>query len=132
MGGFTIKQISAEDRQRVETFLNRVRALLPTNQCIFKNTSKNELFDDKYNLTHKQKIDIIRMLTIADFVEIIPNEDKRYPAADLYVFFKTVNLMVYGEDEEETIIYIKGYILDDRNMEMVIVLSFHEEGLHDF
>ena len=114
----------------METFLKRVRALLPTNQCTFKLTDKNKSFDNKYNLRHDQKIDIIRSITVDDFIETKRNEVLGYPDADLYVFYKIVKFLAYGE-EAEVVVYVKEYILEDNNMEMVIVISLHEEGLHD-
>ena len=130
MEGFAIRQLALEERQRVEAFLKRVRALLPTKQCTFAPTDKNKSFDNKYNLRHDQKIDIIRSITVDDFIEIKRNEVPMYPDADLYVFYKTVKLLAYGE-EAEVVVYVKEYILEDKNMEMVIVISLHEEGLHD-
>ena len=129
-GRFAIRQLSPEDRQRVETFLKRAKALLPTNQCTFKLTNKNKSFDNKYNLRHSQKIDIIRSITVDDFIETKRNEVPGYPDTNLYVFHKAVKLLLYGE-EAEVVVYVKEYILDDNNMEMVIVISLHEEGLHD-
>ncbi len=104
--------------------------MLPTNQCTFKITEKNTQFDYKYNLSHAQKIEIIRSITVADFVESRPNAVPTYPDAELFIFHKAVELVIYGEKEKK-LLYIKEYIIDDKNMEMVIVISFHEEGLHD-
>lgn len=48
----------------------------------------------------------------------------------MFVFQTTTELNSYGESETVTL-YIKEYVIDQGNMEMVIVISFHEEGLYD-
>ena len=100
--------------------MTRARALLPTGQCTFVLTDKNKELDKNYNLKHQEKIDIIKSLMPDDCVDIRENDNPRYPEAELFVFLKSVTLEVYGE-----------YIIDDHNMEMLIVISFHEEGLYD-
>ena len=48
----------------------------------------------------------------------------------VFKFIKEVELTVLGETElVET--YVKEYIEDRRTHEIICVISFHEEGLHD-
>ena len=103
---------------------------MPTGQCTFVLTDKNKELDKNYNLKHQEKIDIIKSLMPDDCVDIRENDNPRYPEAELFVFLKSVTLEVYGE-LESVMLYIKEYIIDDHNMEMLIVISFHEEGLYD-
>ena len=110
--------------------MTRARALLPTGQCTFVLTDKNKELDKNYNLKHQEKIDIIKSLMPDDCVDIRENDNPRYPEAELFVFLKSGTLEVYGE-LESVMLYIKEYIIDDHNMEMLIVISFHEEGLYD-
>lgn len=104
--------------------------MLPTNQIIIEPTPKNKLFDRKYNLTHKEKVKIIKSLEVDDCVDIQPNTNLRYSDAEVFFFYKTIEVEVYGEVETVTL-YIKEYIDDRDGMDMVIVISFHEEGLHE-
>ncbi len=103
---------------------------MPTNQCTFARSAKNKDFDNKYNLSHQEKIKIIKSLKPDDCIDIRKNDNRQYPEADLFVFLKPVSLDVYGESED-VMLYIKEYIIDDRNMEMLIVISFHEEGAYN-
>ena len=126
-----IKPRTLEEKQRIEEFLKRGRALFPTGQYIFQPTEKNKTLDRKYNLRNKDKVEIMKTLQADDCVDIKQNDNPRYPDADLFVFQKTVELESYGE-KETVELYIKDYIwmCQDR-MERVIILSFHEEGLYD-
>ena len=72
----------------------------------------------------------MQSLTEADCVEIRKNDNPRYPNADVFIFIKWVSLDSYGEPVEVNL-YIKDYIIEEDNFEMIIVISFHEEGLHD-
>ena len=47
------------------------------------------------------------------------------------MYNKNVDLNVYGEIEPVKI-YVKEYIIDQKNMEIVIVVSFHRAGMHDW
>ncbi len=114
----------------IQAFLNRVQALFPTNQCTFKSSEKNKQFDHKYNLRHADKVEILKSITPDDCVKIQPNDNPRYPKAEVFVFCKDVDLNTYGEDELVTL-YIKEYLIEQNNMEMVVVISFHEEGLYE-
>jgi len=121
---------SDDEQNQIQAFLNRVKALLSTNECDFKVTDKNKQLDIKYNLRHKDKIKIIKSLTVEDCVEIRKNDNPRYADTDLYVFIKGTELLSYGEPETVKL-YIKEYILEQKNYETVIVISLHEEGMHD-
>ena len=125
-----IKMLTEVELEKVRTFLKRAKALYPTNQYTFKPSEKNKLFDRKYNLRNSDKLRIMQSLTEADCIEIRKNDNPRYPEADVFVFIKLVSLDFYGEPVE-TNLYIKDYITDDNGLEMVIVISFHEEGMHD-
>ena len=104
--------------------------MLPTNQCIFGWSEKNKNFDYKYNLSHESKVKIIKSIGVDDCVDIRPNDNSRYPDALVFIFLKEAKLDAYGEVETVTL-YIKEYIVNQNNMEMVVVISFHEEGLYD-
>lgn len=125
-----MKLWSNEEQGYIRNFINRVHALLPTNQCTFARSEKNNQFDYKYNLRHEDRIRIIKSIEVDDCIDICTNNNPRYSDADVFVFLKSVELNTYGETEN-TRLYIKEYIATQNNMEMVVVISFHEEGLHD-
>ncbi len=76
------------------------------------------------------KCEILRELTADDCISVEPNDNPRYPDADVYKFLKEVNITSYGEAVVVEL-YIKAYILDRRTHELVFVISFHEEGVYD-
>lgn len=126
-GCFTIKEWTEEERIKIQNHLDRSRALFPTHQYTFSRSEKNKDFDSQYNILDKEKVTILKSLTVDDCIDIRPNDNPRYPNADLFIFQKSVSLLSYGE-EENIRLYIKSYIIDQNDMEMVIVISFHEEG----
>lgn len=73
---------------------------------------------------------ILKSIIVDDCVDIRTNDNPRYPNSDIYIFHKAVELDVYGENKT-VVLYVKEYITDEDNMEMVIVISFHEEGVYD-
>ena len=102
-----------------------------SNQAVHvQDKRKNKLLDRKYNLRDSDKLKIMQSLTEVDCVEIRKNDNPRYPDADVFIFIKLVSLDSYGEPVEVNL-YIKDYIIEEDNFEMVIVISFHEEGQHD-
>ena len=123
-------KLSDNDRERVQNFLKMAQSLYPTNQYTIIQNSKNKGFDNKYNLLSNQKLEILKSLNENDFVGIKKNDNKKYPDADMFIFIKDVTLDCYGI-EEFVKLYIKAYIIDQGHMDMVIVLSFHEEGVYD-
>lgn len=119
-----------DEKTQIQVFLDTVKALLPTGEYSFIPTEKNKTLDRKYNIRDKEKVEIIKSLEVSDCVEIRKNDNPRYPDADIFVFIKGVELLFYGEPEMVKL-YIKEYILEDKRFETVIVISFHEEGMHD-
>lgn len=93
-------------------------------------SQKNKDFDNKYNLSHKDKIGIIKSLTVDDCTDIRMNDNPRYAGADVFIFLKEKDVLSYGESETVSL-YIKEYIIEQNSMEMVIVISFHEEGMYE-
>ncbi|MCI7473644.1 MAG: hypothetical protein MSB10_08215 [Clostridiales bacterium] len=123
--------MSEPDQARVKIFLERAKALFPTSQYTFKPSDKNRELDIEFNLRDQEKVEILKSLTVEDCIEIRQNDNVRYPDADIFIFMKQVNLESYGEEITATL-YIKDYIITvPPNMEMVIVISFHREGMHD-
>ena len=101
-----------------------------TKECQFQVSMKNNEFDKQFNLKHDQKIDIIKSLACNECIKIEPNNSSRYMDAEVYVFIKSVELPVYGELEPIKL-YIKMYLNEQTKYDIVIVISFHEEGLYD-
>lgn len=118
------------DQERVEIFLNKASALFPTKQYTFAMSEKNKALDYEFNLRDHDKVQILKSLTAEDCIEIRKNDNIRYPDADIFIFIKQVDLESYGYPETVKL-YIKDYIIEDQQMEMVIVISFHREGMHD-
>lgn len=93
-------------------------------------SEKNKALDYEFNLRDHDKVQILKSLTAEDCIEIRKNDNIRYPDADIFIFIKQVDLESYGYPETVKL-YIKDYIIEDQQMEMVIVISFHREGMHD-
>lgn len=102
---------------------------MATNDCKFEVSEKNREFDKRYPLKHEQKVDIIKGLSADDCIKIGPNDNKRYTDAEIYTFTKDVIIPAYGYDEEVRL-YIKMYRLPEKTYDLVVVISFHEEGLY--
>ena len=122
--------LNQNDHKRAEEFLKKVRGLLSTNDCTFMQSEKNRAFDDEIPLRDADKRELLKRLTADDCVKICPNENPRYPDADVFIFIKELELPVYGEPENVNL-YVKMYIREGRIYDLVIVISFHREGMHD-
>lgn len=128
---FAIKRMwTDEELQQIDAFLKRVYALLSTNEYHIERTEKNKIFDRKYPLRDKERVAILKSLSIEDCIDISPNINERYPNSLVFEFIKDEELLVYGETEMVKL-YIKQYIMEKGNHELVAVISFHEEGLYD-
>lgn len=123
------KNWTMEEEREIDTFLSRAYALLSTGDYQIAPTEKNKQFDRKYPLTDSEKRMILKSLTKADCIAVEPN-NKRYEDGLVFKFVKDVLVDVYGEEEVVTV-YFKQYIHEGGKFELVIVISFHEEGMHD-
>ena len=119
--------LSTNDYRKVERFLSSIKPYLKTGEFKVKPSSKNNEFDKKYNLKHKQKTEILCSLCADDCVKIAPNDNPRYEDNELFVFQKNVELEVYGEQSQAKL-YIKMYLTQNS---VILVISFHEEGMFD-
>lgn len=122
--------LSAEDYKKAEDFIKKIRPLLSTGDIVVKKTEKNNYFDRYFSLTHQEKCDVLKTLTADDCYQIEPNNNPRYENANVYKFFKEVELPVFGEIESAKL-YLKMYIAELKTYDRVIVISFHKEGMHD-
>lgn len=122
--------LSAEDYEKARAFIKRISPLLQTGDFQIERTEKNKIFDRKFSLTDQEKRSILRSLTADDCYQIAPNNNPRYKTDEVYKFFKEIDLIVFGE-LESTKLYLKMYIRELNTYDMVIVISFHEEGMHD-
>ena len=93
-------------------------------------TEKNLIFERQYPLKNDQKIDMIKELTAEDCIDISPNDNHRYGGSEIYVFIRNFNIPAYGE-RENVKLYIKIYISETKTHDEVIVISFHQEGMHN-
>ena len=107
--------------------MKRISAILATGEFTVQQNTKNKDFDRQCNLRHNDKKEILRSLTADDCIAIEPNNNPSYPDAEVYIFLKNCNINVYGEDKKIKL-YIKMYLVEGRNNDTVIVISFHEEG----
>ena len=73
---------------------------------------------------------IMKQLCPEDCIKVEPNNNPRFEQTDIFVFLKCVEILVYGESETHKL-YIKIYLREQKTYDTVIVISFHEEGLHD-
>ena len=127
---YIANRLSVADYKKAEEFLKRIKPLLATNDCQFKKSFKNTAFDRQFNLQNEQKIEIIKSLTAYDCIKIAPNDNPRYSESEVYQFIKCIDLLVYGENETRKL-YIKMYLAEQPSFDIVIVISFHEEGEYD-
>ncbi len=123
--------LSETDFAKAKEFLARIRPLLASNECTFQISEKNKNFDRQYPMKDNEKVEIIRLLRPEDCVKIEPNNNPRFVDSDVYVFIKNDEIMVYGELELHKL-YIKIYLREKKTYDTVIVISFHEEGLHGY
>ncbi len=93
-------------------------------------SEKNKDFDRTHPLTDQQKKEVLKSLTTADRVGIAENDNPMYEEAEIYKFISTQDLIVYGE-QIQVKLHIKMYITLAKFDEMVIVISFHKEGMYD-
>ena len=122
--------LSQIDLSKVEAFLRHAKALLPTGSFTIKHSEKNKEFDRKFNLRHDGKKKILQALTPQDCTAIESNNNPRYPDCEVYKFIKSYELSNYGQIEQIPL-YIKMYIQEEKFDEVIIVISLHEEGMHD-
>ena len=124
------QQLNDSERKRVRAFLAKAHSLLATGDYTIQPSWKNTEFDDKYALRDSQKRAILKTLTVEDCIRIEDNTNTRYDEATLFFFIKEVSIEAYGE-EETVRLYLKMYIKETKTNEMIIVISFHEEGKYD-
>lgn len=122
--------LTPEDYKKAEAFIKTIKPLLSTGNFQIEKTEKNIMFDRQFSLTHQDKCEILKSLTADDCYNIEPNKNSRYPTSEVYKFFKEIELTVFGENET-TKLYLKMYVKESKTYDMVIVISFHEEGLHE-
>ena len=72
---------------------------------------------------HEEKVNIIKSLEKHDCIKIEPNNNPRYTDSEVYVFSKDCKLFIYGEEEILTL-YIKMYVQESSNYDVVIVIFF--------
>jgi len=121
--------LSETDFVRVKKFLTKIKPLLASNECTFQISEKNKDFDRQFSLRDAEKINIIKSLTPEDCVKVDPNDNPRFAESEVYVFIKCVEIIVFGESELHKL-YIKIYLSEKKTYDTVIVISFHEEGMH--
>ncbi len=118
------------NQDKINDFLNKMKALLPTNEYTIEQNEKNINFSREYPLKDKDYKQILQSLTANECVSIEPNNNTRYEDAEVYKFIKNTEINVFGE-KENLDIYIKMYIKEYDSYDMVIVISFHKEGVYD-
>lgn len=123
--------LSHEDRsEKVKEFLKRMRPLLATTDYTIEQNCKNKNFDEKYPINSSEKTKILKSLTVDDCIKIDNNKNTQYADAELYFFIKDVSICCYGEDEN-ICLYLKIYIRKNSYYDMIIIISFHEEGTYE-
>lgn len=122
--------LSPEDYAKAEAFIKKIKPILLTGDYTIEPTEKNRIFERKFSLTDQKRREILLSLTADDCYQIEPNNNPRYKADEVYKFFKEVELIIFGEFESSKL-YLKMYIRESKTYDMVIIISFHEEGMHD-
>lgn len=122
--------LTVEEYEKAEIFIKRIKPLLRTGDFVVERTEKNKDFDEKFSLSNQEKCNILSALTAKDCYQIESNNNPRYKEAEIYKFFKEIEMFVYGELEILKL-YLKMYIRETKTYDVVIVISFHEEGMYD-
>ena len=118
-------KLSEDQYANAKEFLEKCRPYLKTKECTFMLSEKNIEFDRCTRLTNEDKIKIIEKLTADDCVKIEKNNNPNYPDAMVYVFIVEVEL------DDVVKLYIKMYLVEEKNYAIVIVISFHNEGVFE-
>lgn len=118
-------RLSEDQYANAKEFLKKCKPYLRSNDCEFRPSEKNLDFDRRARLTHEEKVRIIETLTADDCVKIEKNNNPNYPDAMVYVFIVEVEL------DDVVKLYIKMYLLEEKNYAIVIVISFHNEGVFE-
>ncbi len=122
--------LSICDIEKTQRFLERAKGILATGDFKVEKNYKNNAFDDEFPLKHEDKLQILRSLTVEDCFKIAPNDNLRYEEAEVYFFTKNAKLFSFGE-EEIVALYLKMYITETKFGEMIVVISFHREGMYE-
>ena len=120
---------SEPEKQKIEQFLQHSKAILATGDYTIEPKEKNKIFERKYPLKDCDKKNILKSLSTDDCIGFEPNDNPRYSDSTVFKFIKDVKIPVYGE-QQTVRLYIKQYITDVNKYEVIIVISFHEEGMH--
>lgn len=123
-------KLAESEYEKVCEFLKRMKSLLRTGDYTIQSSWKNTEFDDTYPLREEQKRSILQSLTANDCVKVECNTNPRYADSELFFFLKDATFSVYGE-ETTVKLYLKMYIIEAKTHDMVIVISFHKNGLYD-
>lgn len=123
-------RLSPEDYKKAEEFIKKIKPILNTNDFQIEPTEKNTYFARQVPLTTQEQCEILKSITADDCYKIEQNNNPRYKNVDVYKFFKEIELPVFGEIKSIKL-YLKMYIKESKTYDIVIVISFHEEGMHD-
>lgn len=125
-----ISRITNEEFEKAQKFIQDIKPLLATNDVVIAVRNKNKEFDQKYNMRHEEKINVLKSLRAEDCTKIELNSNPNYPNVELYFFSKEIDVVSYGEKEQVSL-YIKVYIDTRDRYDQTIVISFHENGVYD-
>lgn len=88
------KALSREEIEKARLFLKKIKPILATNECIFRQSEKNREFDRCCPIMHEEKVNIIKSLEEHDCIKIEPNNNPRYTDSEVYVFSKDCKLFI--------------------------------------
>ena len=116
------------NKSDIEQYLFEVKEAVQNNRYRIDRNRKRidniNLFID-YVIDEDKAKEIILVLNVMDFSDILQNKHVRFGHEQLYVFGKEVKLLErYGANEKTVSLYIKFNKLENR---YVIVISFHEQ-----
>lgn len=107
-----------------------MKSIIKTGDFTIQRSLKNTEFEDRFPLKDADKRKILDSLVAEECIKIDRNNNSRYEDADVFIFLKDTLVFVYGE-EEHLQLYIKMYIRENKSYDVVIVISFHEAGIHE-
>lgn len=116
--------------ERARLFLEKAKPIIRTGDYTIQRNYKNDTFDDEYPLKDDERKRILLSLNAEDCIKIDKNTNQRYEDSEIFAFLKKADIIAYGE-EKTVKLYIKMYIRENKTFDIVIVISFHKEGVYE-
>lgn len=112
----------------INIILERIKDCVRKNNYIIsmnENRQENIDFINEYNIRSERQKSILLHIQTKDFCHTLKNTKAGYEHEVLYVFVPRVELFDAYGNEENVDIYIKFNIIETKNRDRTVVISFH-------